>query len=674
MSTATPSTLDTDLDELAINTIRFLAVDAVQRAESGHPGMPMGAAPMAYVLWTRHLEHNPRDPQWLDRDRFVLSAGHGSMLLYALLHLTGYDLPMEELKNFRQWGSKTPGHPEAHLTPGVETTTGPLGQGVANAVGMAIAEKHLAARFNTPEHAIVDHYTYAICSDGDLMEGISHEAASLAGHLGLGKLIVLYDDNEISIDGSTDLAFTEDVDTRFEAYGWHVQRVTDGNDLDAIDAALQAAQTEAERPSLISVQTHIGYGSPNQQDTAAAHGSPLGEDEVRRTKRNLGWPEDKTFFVPDAVRDHMRTALTRGADAQEEWTDRFARYEEEQPEKAAQFAAWMAGDLPEEWTDALPTFEAGTSMATRAASGTTLDALGPHLPPLIGGSADLTGSNKTDIEGRHDFQKDRPDGQYFRFGVREHVMAGAANGMALHGGVRPYVGTFLIFSDYLRPSLRLSALMEQPVIYVFTHDSIGLGEDGPTHQPIEHLMALRAIPHLTIIRPADANEAAQAWRAALNNTAGPTALVLTRQGLPTLDRSVYAPADGLQRGAYVLSDDDGTPDVILMASGSEVQHIVRAADTLRSDDGLNVRVVSMPSWALFDAQPDAYQQEVLPPDVEMRLAMEAGRAQGWERYVGPTGRVIGIDRFGASAPGSTNMEQFGFTAEHVVGEVRAMLG
>jgi transketolase len=673
MSTVPPSALDTDLDELAINTIRFLAVDAVQRAESGHPGMPMGAAPMAYVLWTRHLSHNPRDPQWPDRDRFVLSAGHGSMLLYALLHLTGYDLSMEELKNFRQWGSKTPGHPEAHLTPGVETTTGPLGQGVANAVGMAIAEKHLAARFNTPERPLVDHYTYAICSDGDLMEGISHEAASLAGHLGLGKLIYLYDDNEISIDGSTDLAFTEDVDARFEAYDWHVQRIDDGNDLHAIDAAIQAARAETERPSLISVRTHIGYGSPNQQDTAAAHGSPLGEDEVVLTKRNLGWPEDETFYVPDAVRDHLREAISRGADAQAAWNERFARYKEEQPEKAQAFATGMVGDLPDGWADALPTFEAGTSMATRAASGTTLDALGPHLPSLIGGSADLTGSNKTDIEGRHDFQTDRPEGQYFRFGVREHAMAGAANGMALHGGVRPYVGTFLIFSDYLRPSLRLSALMEQPVIYVFTHDSIGLGEDGPTHQPIEHLMALRAIPNLTLIRPADANETAQAWRAALQNDHGPTALALTRQGLPTLDRTTYASAEGVRQGAYVLSDDDDTPDAILIASGSEVQHIARAAETLRADDGINVRVVSMPSWALFDAQPDAYRDAVLPPNVDVRLAMEAGRAQGWERYVGPKGRIIGIDRFGASAPGSTNMEQFGFTAEHVVDTVRAML-
>lgn len=673
MSTVTTPARNTDLAEQAINTIRFLAVDAVQRANSGHPGMPMGAAPMAYVLWRRHLTHNPRDPQWPDRDRFVLSAGHGSMLLYALLHLTGYDVSMEELKNFRQWGSITPGHPEAHLTPGVETTTGPLGQGVANAVGMAIAEKHLAARFNTPAYTLVDHYTYAICSDGDLMEGVSHEAASLAGHLGLGKLIYLYDDNEISIDGSTDLAFTEDVDARFEAYGWHVQRLEDGNDLDAIDAAIQAAKNETERPSLISIRTHIGYGSPNQQDTAAAHGSPLGEDEVALTKRNLGWPEEASFLVPDAVYDHMRQALEAGAKAQADWNDRLAAYEEAEPERAQAFRAALDGALPAELATALPTFEAGSSLATRAASGKTLDALGPHLPYLIGGSADLTGSNKTAIEGRHDFQVDRPSGQYFRFGVREHAMAGAANGMALHGGVRPYVGTFLIFSDYLRPALRLSALMEQPVIYVFTHDSIGLGEDGPTHQPIEHLMALRAMPNLTLIRPADANEVAQAWRAALENTDGPTALVLTRQGVPTLDRTAHAPAEGLQRGAYVLSDDHGPPDVILIASGSEVQHIVAAAKTLRTEDGLGVRVVSMPSWALFEAQPAAYHDEVLPPSVTARVAVEAGCSQGWTRYVGPAGRVIGIDRFGASAPGATNMEQFGFTAENVVDTVRTML-
>jgi transketolase len=664
-----------ELAERTINTIRFLAVDAVQRAESGHPGMPMGAAPMAYVLWRHHLTHNPADPDWFDRDRFVLSAGHGSMLLYALLHLTGYDLPMAELKNFRQWGSRTPGHPEAHLTPGVETTTGPLGQGFANGVGMAMAERHLAARFNTDDYPVVDHYTYGIVSDGDLMEGISHEAASLAGHQGLGKLIYLYDDNHISIDGSTDIAFTEDVDGRFEAYGWHVAHVEDGNDRDAIDAAIREAKAETKRPSLIRVRTHIGYGSPNQQDTAAAHGSPLGEEEVVRTKKNLGWPEDKTFFVPDAVRDHMEDALTEGAEAQAAWDDLYAAYEDAHPERAAKLNAQRAGTLPDDLEDLLPDFEPGAQYATRKASGLTLDAIGPHLDGLVGGSADLTGSNKTMIEGRSDLQKDTPEGQYVRFGVREHAMAGAANGMALHGGLRPYVGTFLIFSDYLRPSLRLSALMEQPVVYVFTHDSIGLGEDGPTHQAIEHLMALRAIPNLTLLRPADAPEAAQAWVAALRNTTGPTALALTRQTLPTLDRAALPggeSAEGLHRGAYVLSDSDGTPDLILMGSGSEVQHLVPAAETLRAD-GVAVRVVSMPSWELFAAQSDAYQREVLPPSVTTRIAVEAGATQGWERYVGREGRILGIDRFGASAPGHVNMERFGFTPENVVAHAQDIL-
>ncbi len=668
-----PATI-ADLSTRTINTIRFLAVDAVQQAESGHPGLPMGAAPMAYALWTRHLRHNPNDPHWVDRDRFILSAGHGSMLLYALLHLSGYDLPLDEIKNFRQWGSITPGHPEAHLTPGVETTTGPLGQGFSNGVGMAMAEKHLAARFNTAEHAVVDHHTYAICSDGDLMEGLSHEAASLAGHLGLGKLIYLYDDNEISIDGSTDLAFTEDVDARFEAYGWHVQRVADGNDLDAIDAAISAAKTETDRPSLISVRTRIGYGSPNKQGTAAAHGAPLGPEEVRLAKENLGWPTDEPFLIPDDVRGHMQSCIERGAQLQNAWTERFEAFEAAHPEEATTFSMWMDGQLPEDWAEALPTFETDTQLATRKASGHTLDALGPKLDQLVGGSADLTGSNKTDIDGRSDFQNDTPEGQYFHFGVREHAMAGAMNGMAIHGGLRPYGGTFLIFSDYLRPSLRLSALMEQPVIYVLTHDSIGLGEDGPTHQPIEHLMALRAIPNCTVIRPADANEAAQAWVEALENKTGPTVLVLTRQTVPTLNRSTFTPAEGLHRGAYALSDDGDTPDVILMGTGSEVQHAVAAAVTLREEDGANVRVVSMPSWELFEAQPASYRQAVLPPAVTARVAIEAGRSMGWERYVGLDGRIIGIDRFGASAPGGTNMEKFGFTAENVVQQARALLG
>ncbi len=673
---ATASTSAAALDQRAINTIRFLAVDAVEAAQSGHPGMPMGAAPMAYVLWTRHLRHNPADPAWPDRDRFVLSAGHGSMLLYALLHLTGYDLPLEAIKNFRQGGSKTPGHPEVHLTPGVETTTGPLGQGFANGVGMALAERRLAARFNTPAHRVVDHHTYGIVSDGDLMEGLAAEAASLAGHQRLGKLVYLYDDNRISIDGSTDLAFTEDVPARFRAYGWHTLTVDDGNDLDALDAALDAAKAETTRPSLVSVKTHIGYGAPTQQDTAAAHGSPLGADEVRGAKENLGWPTGEPFYVPDDVRAHLRTALTRGAKAQEGWAATLAAFREAHPDDADALARWMQGALPDDLADHLPTFETGTTLATRAASGTTLDALTPRVGWLVGGSADLTGSNKTKAKGQAAANADHPGGDYFHFGVREHAMAGAANGMVLHGGVRPYVGTFLIFSDYLRPSMRLSALMEQPVVYVFTHDSIGLGEDGPTHQPVEHLMALRAIPNLTTIRPADATETAEAWMAALRRTDGPTALVLTRQGVPTLDRRGVADGDGLHRGAYVLTDNtpaDAAPDLLLMASGSEVQHVVAAAETLRAEDGLAVRVVSMPSWALFEAQPAAYREAVLPLETTARLAVEAGVTLGWPRYVGLGGAVLGIDRFGASAPGDENMQHYGFTPENVVARAREVL-
>jgi transketolase len=665
-----------DLETQAINTIRFLSADAVQRAESGHPGTPMALAPVAYVLWTRHLRHHPERPNWPGRDRFVLSAGHASMLLYSLLHLSGYDLSMEALKNFRQWGSKTPGHPEAHLTAGVETTTGPLGQGVANGVGMALAERLLADEFNTPEHSMVDHYTYALCSDGDLMEGISHEAASLAGHLGLGKLVYLYDDNRITIDGSTDRAFTEDVGQRFAAYGWHVTRVDDANDLDAIDRAIQEAKAVPERPSLIAVRSHIGYGSPNKQDTAAAHGAPLGPEELRRTKENLGWPTDAPFYVPDAVYDHMREAKARGAEAAAEWDARFEAYEAAHPAAAARYRRWMNRELQAGWEEALPTFEptaeSGERMATRKASGLTLNTLAPEVEYLIGGSADLTGSNKTDVPGRADFQKDAPGGRYLRFGVREHAMAGMANGMALHGGLQPYAGTFLIFSDYLRPSLRLSALMEQPVVYVFTHDSIGLGEDGPTHQPIEHLMALRAIPNLTLLRPADANEAVQAWAVAVQHTEGPTAMALSRQALPVLARDDHGGTEGVHRGAYVLRACEGTPDVVLIGTGSEVQHALGAAEQLE-EEGLQAQVVSMPSWELFANQPDAYRHTVLPPEVEARVSVEAGVTQGWERYVGTAGTAIGIDRFGASAPGDVNMETFGFTAHDVADAARALL-
>lgn len=655
------------IDELSINTIRLLAVDSVQRANSGHPGLPMGAAAMAYVLFTRFLNHNPQDPQWMNRDRFILSAGHGSMLLYALLNLTGYDLPIEELQRFRQWGSKTPGHPEHGLTPGVETTTGPLGQGFANGVGMAIAERFLAARFNRPGFSVIDHHTYAIVSDGDLMEGITHEAASLAGHLGLGKLIYLYDDNEISIDGSTDLSFTEDVNKRFEAYDWHVQHVADGNDTTAVDTALRLAVAETDRPSLIRVRTVIGFGSPNKQGTEKVHGSPLGAGEVAATKRNLGWPEECEFHIPEAVHGHL-DARTEGAARQRIHQALLDRYQAAHPDLAKELKAWMNRQLVAGWEEALPTFEPGSKLATRAASGMVLDAIVPAIGNLIGGSADLTPSNKTQARSQVDFQKATPDGSYLRFGVREHAMAAVSNGIALHGGLRPYCGTFLIFSDYLRPSLRLSALMELPVVFVFTHDSIGLGEDGPTHQAVEHCMALRAIPNLTLIRPADATETAEAWRVALTRSGGPTALALTRQGVPTLS----AHATDLRKGAYILEDCIGLPELLLLASGSEVHLVQDAARELRTD-GVRVRVVSMPSWELFGEQPQTYRERVLPGAVSKRLAVEAGITLGWERYVGPHGRVLGLDRFGASAPGSVLFEQFGFTVRRVVAAARALL-
>ena len=665
-----------DIQTQAINTIRFLSADAVERAQSGHPGTPMALAPVAYKLWRDHLRHNPSGPEWPGRDRFVLSAGHASMLLYSLLHLTGYDLPMEELKDFRQWGSRTPGHPEAHLTPGVETTTGPLGQGFANGVGMALAERLLADEFNEEGFPIVDHHTYAICSDGDLMEGISQEAASLAGHLGLGKLVYLFDDNRITIDGGTDLAFTEDVAARFEAYGWHVTAVEDANDLEAVGAAIEEAEAETARPSLIKVRSHIGYGAPTKQDTAAAHGAPLGEEELRGAKENLGWPTGETFHVPDGVYDHMREAISEGKTLQSEWEALFEEYEEAHPQKAEKYKRWMNRRPPEGWEDALPTFEAtsasGKELATRKASGITLNDLAPEVGYLIGGSADLTGSNKTDVDGRADFQKENPSGRYFRFGVREHAMAGVSNGMALHGGIQPYAGTFLIFSDYLRPSMRLSALMEQPVAYVFTHDSIGLGEDGPTHQPVEHLMALRAIPNLTVIRPADANEAARAWAATVTRTDGPVALALTRQTLPIVDRTELTSAEGLHRGAYVLRPTEGPPDVVLMGTGSEVQHALQAARALE-EEGIQAQVVSMPSWELFEEQSETYQRKVLPPSVTARVSIEAGVTQGWERYVGPEGTAIGVDRFGASAPGERVMEEYGLTAERVAEAARALV-
>ena len=672
-----PSRFDPALAETTIDTIRVLAVDAVEAAQSGHPGMPMGMAPAAYVLFRKHLRHNPANPRWPNRDRFVLSAGHGSMLLYSLLHLTGYDLPLEELEHFRQWESATPGHPEHFLTPGVETTTGPLGQGFANGVGMAMAERILRAQFGREQFPVIDHRTYAICSDGDLMEGISHEAASLAGHLGLGKLVYLYDDNDATIDGDTDLAFSEDIPQRFDAYGWHTLSVDDARDLDAIDAALTEAKNETERPSLISVRSQIGYGHPELTGDPSTHSDPFGPDAVRAIKERFGFPTEESFHVPEEARSHMREATREGRRREEEWEKLKARYADAHPEAAAELDRWLNRELPDDLSACFPTFEAGEEMATRKASGATLDEIAPEVGFLIGGSADLTPSNKTSVEGREDFHRTNPNGQYLRFGVREHAMAGTMNGMALHGGLRPYGGTFLIFSDYLRPSLRLSALMGQPVTYVFTHDSIGLGEDGPTHQPVEHLMALRAIPNFTLIRPADAGEVPFAWQAALENTDGPTALALTRQGVPTLDRSgaALADADGLLNGAYVLSEEDGDagPDLILIGTGSEVQHALGAAETLRDEEGLAVRVVSMPSWALFDAQPEAYRRRVLPPQCTARVAVEAGVTPGWARYVGAEGRAVGLDRFGASAPGATNMEKLGFTAENVARVARDVL-
>lgn len=665
--------MNTDLDHLCINTIRTLAMDGVQKAKSGHPGMPMGMADVAYVLWTRFLKHNPADPAWPNRDRFVLSAGHGSMLLYSLLYLTGYDLPLDELKRFRQWGSRTPGHPEHGLTPGVETTTGPLGQGFANGVGMALAERFLAATFNRPGFPIFDHYTYAIVSDGDLMEGVSHEAAGLAGHLGLGKIIYLYDDNEISIEGSTDLAFTEDVPARFRAYGWHVQEV-DGYDLPAVEAAIRAAQGESERPSLIVCHTHIAYGSPNKHDSASAHGEPLGEEEVRLTKEALGWPPDAQFYVPDEALAVFRRAVEQGRVAQAEWQEMFTRYAREYPQEAALLQCLWAGDLPEGWEKALPTFTpADGEMATRQASGVVLNALAPVLPTLIGGSADLAPSNNTLLKGYADFQKASPAGRNLRFGVREHAMGSILNGLALHGGVIPYGGTFLVFSDYMRPAVRLAALMEQRVVYVWTHDSVWLGEDGPTHQPVEHLMALRAIPNLVVIRPCDANETAAAWRVALERREGPTALALTRQKLPILAETARDAQETVARGAYVLADAPGAIDVILIATGSEV-HLALEARKLLAEKGVAARVVSMPSWELFDAQEPAYREAVLPSKVTARLAIEAGVTQGWEKYVGPSGAVVGLDRFGASAPYKVLMEQFGFTPQAVAERALRLLG
>jgi transketolase len=655
-----------DLDRLSANTIRALAMDAVQRANSGHPGAPLGLADIAHVLWTRDLVFDPGAPEWANRDRFVLSNGHSSMLLYALLHLSGYDLTLEQLREFRQWDSKTPGHPENVLTPGVEVTSGPLGQGFGNSVGLALAERVLAERFNRPGYPLFDHYTYVICSDGDLMEGISHEAASLAGHLRLGRLIAIYDDNEISIDGSTDLSYTEDVPARFRAYGWHVQQI-DGHDLFAVATALAAARAETGRPSLIAAHTHIGYGSPNKQDTAKAHGEPLGEDEVRRTKENLGWPwPDQTFVVPPQVVEHYRAAADRGVEAHRNWEGLLAEYAQEYPEEAAQLRAQLAGELPAGWDRDLPEFPSDKPMATRSASGKVLDVLAARIPALIGGSADLTPSNNTKAQGWEPIAPGRYSGRYIHYGVREHAMAACMNGLALHGGLRPYGGTFLIFSDYMRPSVRLAALSHIGVIFVFTHDSIGLGEDGPTHQPIEQLAGLRAIPNLLVVRPADAGETVEAWKLALARRDGPTALALTRQALPVLARSgpgALAPAAGLQRGGYVLSDV-ADPDTLLLASGSEV-HLALAAQALLAARGGRARVISMPCPTLFDRQPLEYREQVLPAGITRRVAVEAAAPLGWERYTGLGGAVIGLERFGASAPYQTIYAHLGLTAERI---------
>ncbi|HSR46775.1 MAG TPA: transketolase [Anaerolineales bacterium] len=660
-------------DQAAIHTIRFLSADAIQRANSGHPGLPMGTASLAYVLWTRHLRFDPQVPSWADRDRFVLSAGHGSMLLYSLLHLSGFDLTLDDLKRFRQWESKTPGHPEYGHTPGVETTTGPLGQGFANGVGMAIAAHHLAARYNRSGTPLFNHRIFAIVSDGDLMEGIASEAASLAGHLRLGRLIYLYDDNRISIDGSTDLTFTEDRAARFRAYGWHVSHVEDVEDLEAVDRAVHDAAADP-RPSLIVCRTHIGFGLPTRQDTAKAHGEPPGEEELRGAKESLGWPTEPDFLIPEEARQAFALAAARGRQAHEAWRKTWHAYREAYPAEAGEIERRLAGDLPPDLQAKLPDFPADAKgLATRASSGKVLNALAAVLPELIGGSADLTSSNQTALKGESPFSAENPEGRYFHFGVREHGMGGILSGMALHGGVIPFGGTFLVFSDYMRPSIRLAAMMGIRVIYVFSHDSIGLGEDGPTHQPVEHLAALRAIPNLVTLRPADAAETAIAWLVAVERKDGPTALALTRQAVPTLDRERFASAVGVRQGAYVLADlGHGDPQVILMASGSEVELICRAGAAL-AEGGIATRLVSFPSWELFERQPESVRNRVLPPGVSARVAVEAGVGQGWERWVGDHGEIVSLERFGASAPYTELFQNLGFTPERVIEVARRSL-
>jgi transketolase len=682
----------TTLDQFAVNTIRTLSIDGVQKANSGHPGLPLGAAPMAYVLWTRFLRHNPRNAKWPDRDRFAFSAGHGSMLLYSLLYLTGYDLSLDDLKSFRQWGSKTPGHPEYRLTPGAELTTGPLGQGFANGIGLAMAEAHLAATYNRPGHTVVDHRTFGIVSDGDLMEGVAYESASLAGHLRLGKLVYLYDSNQITLAGSASLVFSEDVGKRFEAMAWHVVHVDDGNDLDALERGIQAGVDETQRPSLVIVKTTIGFGSPKKAGTFGVHGSPLGADEVEATKRNLGWPTTDAFFVPDETLHVFRETLERGAQQEQEWQQRFAAYAQAFPDLAAQFKRTQAGELPQGWDRELPTFSPADSkdgkMATRSAGGTVINALAKALPELIGGSADLNPSTDTALKGAGDFEspanlaKDRQGavgdnwgyaGRNIYYGIREHAMGSITNGLAYHGGLRPFSATFLVFSDYMRPPIRLAALSELPSVFVYTHDSIGLGEDGPTHQPIEHLPALRAIPHIVVFRPADANEVTEGWRTAIERRDGPTVLVFSRQTLPIYDRTKFGPASGARRGAYVLADpSEGHPEVILIATGSEVS-LVMAAREILEQEGQHTRVVSMPSWELFSGQAQSYRDEVLPPSITARLAVEAASPLGWERWVGQHGEVLGLNRFGASAPYTDIYEHLNFTPQFIAQRARDLV-
>lgn len=665
----------TELDNLCINTLRFLSVDAVQKANSGHPGLPLGAAPMAYTLWDRFLKFNPGNPRWPNRDRFVLSAGHGCALLYSLLHMTGYDLPLEQLKQFRQWDSMTPGHPEYGKAPGIEATTGPLGQGFGNAVGMAVAETSLAARFNRPGFDIVDHHTFVLAGDGDLMEGVSSEAGSLAGHLKLGKLIVLYDNNHISIEGNTKIAFTEDRIGRFEAFGWHTQKIDDGNDVEAIAGAIKAAREEASRPSFIQIRTHIGYGSPHKQDTASAHGEPLGEEEVKLTKENLGWPVDPKFYIPEEAKKHFRKAIDRGKEHQEKWDALFANYSRKFPEAAEEFQRILDGKLPAMWDSEIPTFKSKDGpVATRAASSKVINAIAPKVPELMGGSADLAPSTKTLIDGSDAFSAENRSGRNMHFGVREHAMGSILNGMALHGGIVPYGATFFVFSDYMRPPMRLASMNNLHVTYVFTHDSIGLGEDGPTHQPVEQVLGLRAVPNLIVIRPADANETAAAWKMAIESNSNPVALVLSRQKLPILDLEKYPDVlEGVSRGGYVLeeAENGSNPDIILVASGSEV-HLALAAREKLVEEDIDARIVSFPSYELFHKQPDSYQRRIIPDNIPV-LAIEAGVSLGWRPYFGKPIEVIGVDTFGASAPGKKVMDEYGFNVGNVVDRAKTVL-